>query len=456
MKTAGVLLFVDNLFLHHYERRLTAPERLVIVAAWQEKTYEQVSQGSGYLFSTINRKIAPKVWRELSQALGQTVGKKNFRHVIATSTLVANFLYPDALNAEKPDSSPRSRSSKYELLGAQPPDVSKFYGRHQEMKELQALLASHRWLMLVGLEGIGKRSLLAKMTQDQMMPFDRIIWKPVHHQPPVEQLVHDLLVLVKGTEVEASSFQAEFSALVERLRANRCLLIMDTVDALLVGSQAEYRRLHDGYFSFFRRLIEETDSSIITTSNQVISQAEDYFSPRGYPAISYSVGGLTVPAAKRIFAEVGLKETSDWDEGVSSLGRHPLLLRQIANWIKTRWGGDCTILKQKTIQMNVLQYWFDDLFDDAAYLSPLDRQVLKCLANLQLVADTQRVPISRLLEQNRIFGQSIDRLIRSALVSVTVDATTREQLLSLSSLLQKYLLADPRGLVESPYLDQLA
>jgi hypothetical protein len=60
-------------------RHLTDVETAILIGAWQSKTYEQIASTSGYSISYLTRDIGPKLWKLLSQALGETVSKTNFQ-----------------------------------------------------------------------------------------------------------------------------------------------------------------------------------------------------------------------------------------------------------------------------------------------------------------------------------------------------------------------------------------
>lgn len=60
-------------------RHLNNVETAILIGAWQSKTYEQIASASGYSISYLTRDVGPKLWKLLSQALGETVSKTNFQ-----------------------------------------------------------------------------------------------------------------------------------------------------------------------------------------------------------------------------------------------------------------------------------------------------------------------------------------------------------------------------------------
>ena len=62
-----------------FGRYLTDVETAILLGAWQSQTYERIAETSGYSISYLTRDIGPKLWKFLSQALGETVSKTNFQ-----------------------------------------------------------------------------------------------------------------------------------------------------------------------------------------------------------------------------------------------------------------------------------------------------------------------------------------------------------------------------------------
>lgn len=70
---------VNESVFAHFGRHLTDVETAILIGALQSQTYKQIAFNSGYSVSYITRDVGPKVWKLLSQALGETVSKTNFQ-----------------------------------------------------------------------------------------------------------------------------------------------------------------------------------------------------------------------------------------------------------------------------------------------------------------------------------------------------------------------------------------
>lgn len=63
-------------------RRLTDVELIVLRGAWDRDSYDQMAARNQYATSYISQDIAPKLWKLLSEALGEKVKKNNFKETL--------------------------------------------------------------------------------------------------------------------------------------------------------------------------------------------------------------------------------------------------------------------------------------------------------------------------------------------------------------------------------------
>jgi hypothetical protein len=63
-------------------RNLTDVEVLVLTGAWNREEYDQTAAKHQYATSYISQDVAPKLWRTLSEALGEKVKKSNFKEAL--------------------------------------------------------------------------------------------------------------------------------------------------------------------------------------------------------------------------------------------------------------------------------------------------------------------------------------------------------------------------------------
>ena len=72
----------NHAVLAKFNRGLTDLEIIVLKGAWQRDEYNQIAAKNQYATSYISQDIAPKLWRSLTEALGEKVKKSNFKEAL--------------------------------------------------------------------------------------------------------------------------------------------------------------------------------------------------------------------------------------------------------------------------------------------------------------------------------------------------------------------------------------
>lgn len=72
----------DELVFKHTGNHLSDIEVEVLLGAWEGDKYEKIAEKRGYSVSYINKDIGNKLWKKLSEALGEEVTKRNFRQAL--------------------------------------------------------------------------------------------------------------------------------------------------------------------------------------------------------------------------------------------------------------------------------------------------------------------------------------------------------------------------------------
>ena len=72
---------IDKLYFAETGRHLNEPELIVLRGTFARKTYEEM-ETSQYSANYLKGDIGPKLWKTLSQAIGEDIGKKNCKAVL--------------------------------------------------------------------------------------------------------------------------------------------------------------------------------------------------------------------------------------------------------------------------------------------------------------------------------------------------------------------------------------
>jgi hypothetical protein len=266
------------------------------------------------------------------------------------------------------------------------PDVSVFYGRKNELATLKQWLLEEkcRLVTLLGLSGIGKTFLAAKLAHLLQNEFDYIIWQNLNHSPPLQQLLSELIYLFPGKKETHISVADGMCRLMKCLQSRRTLLILDGIETLLRTNRLAGREYREGYQDYGRLLKRVGESS-----HQSCLLLTSWEKPREVISLEGQTGhvrcliveGLDSEAAQEIFRQKGLiEEENEWKELIKRYGGYPEALKTIATTIIGLLGGRASeLIKENTIFLGQIQEMFLQQFER---LSELEIELISQIAEV--------------------------------------------------------------------------
>lgn len=421
MELSQALELINELFVQHFLRPLTDVEILILRGGWERQTYEEIAAANGYASSYLQKDTGPKLWRDLSTVLGEPVSKTNFKAALerrwkqklASTGAIAQTIQsthlvqsvqstPLALLAPSPSAFHLAQSDFQVFQGiadwSEAIDVSIFFGRSQEQETLTQWITSDRcrFVLLLGMGGIGKTALSIKVGQTVQSDFEFVIWRSLRNAPPILDLLVDLLkFLSQKQDLEvAHTVDTAISQLLQYLRSHRCLLILDNAEAVLQAGDrhGNYQPGYEGYGQLFRQVGETSHlSCLIVTSRERPQNLATKFGEQ-LPMRCLTVGGLTHLDGRALLHSIGQFNgtASEWQSIIDRYAGNPLALKIMAAFVSEMFAGD---LSQLLIFLGQSSYIFDDirklLDQQFQRLSPQEQQIMTWLA-------IQREPVSML------------------------------------------------------------
>jgi WD40 repeat protein len=416
-------------------RHLSDVETAILMGAWHHQTYAQIADNSGYSVSYLTRDVGPKLWKLLSQTLGESVSKTNFQAAIErqerclhnnrllqkTKSKAGETPTPQeflenynrrAKELVKIDISnqkagneliprlllgvgiPRLLSgSQLDTLGSAPRqdwgeavDVSLFYGRTEELATLERYIQVERCrlIALLGMGGIGKTSLAVKLAQQIQGDFDVVIWRSLRNAPSLKILLGDLVSFISAQQ----DTEAKLEQLMYWLRTSRCLLILDNLETILqpgeclrhdLGERNEqYRPGYVEYGEFFKMVGESSHQScLILTSREKPAEIAPLEGVE-MSVRSLQLGG-SLEAAQALIQARELWGSENQKQQLCQLyGCNPLALKIVATSIQDLFDGDIgEFLGQDVAVFNGIKKLLDQQCDRT---SPLEKTILGWLA----------------------------------------------------------------------------
>lgn len=378
---------VNAAMLAQHGRSLSEAELALFRGSWYGQTYDVIAEESGYAASYFTRVVGPKFWKSLSSALQQKVSKTGFRAVLeqtiaaastspTVQTATPNLRPADASTA----SSTIAYSAKTRIDWGEAPDVTLFYGRHDELGELHHWLVEERCRLVavLGMGGIGKTTLAARFleTLEGTGPFTHIIWRSLRNAPPLDELLGELVAFVSDQQ----DTQPTRRRLLYWLGQSRCLLILDNMETILHGGEQAglFCPGYEDYGELLRLLIETRhQSSVLLTSREKpamvgVSEGIDL------PVRSLPLSG-SPEAARSLLEAKGLSgDETDKAALCDRYGNSPLALKIVATSIQSLFDGDISLfLAENTLVFNGIQRLLGQQFDR---LTALGQQVMYWLA----------------------------------------------------------------------------
>jgi hypothetical protein len=433
MDLEHALHVANSLVFAKVGRRLNEVEAAILLGALQAQTYEQIAEVSGYSLSYIKHNVGPKLWSLLEQACGEPVSKTNFRgaleHQWRQSLIGAT--QTKALAVE-PTASPPTTATQTILHQPQTDwgeamDVTQFYGRTEELETLEQWIVTERCrvVALLGIGGIGKSALAAKLGQQIQTQFEVVVWRSLQNAPPFEEwleMVLPILLRAQGEDIAVpSSLDGKLLKLIQGLRQKRCLLVLDNAETILsAGQTGQYRAGYEGYGQLFKEIgAVSHQSCLLLTSRE---KPREVVPPEGQDrsARTLLLQGLQPEAGRELFRSKGIfaGTESEWSRLVTHYRGNPLALKLVAAATQELFNGRIVEVLNYVQQGLVV---FDDIRDllqrQFDRLSEIEQEMIAWLAINR--EPTSLVELSRdvvTTTSRRRLPHAIQSLLRRSLI----------------------------------------
>ncbi len=259
-----------------------------------------------------------------------------------------------------------------------------FYGREAELSLIQQWFTKEptQLLIVLGIGGVGKTAIVAHAARQSASSFDAVFWRSLINAPPLTELLPQLFQLLTPQPLIATPDNLEdcLRLLLDLLRQQRCLLILDNLESILqAGAAGQFCPGYADYEQLLARLTQHSHrSTIILTSRErprVVEQiAEDFPWVR-----TLALHGLQPEASRSLLRTRGLAANErETNALIDRYSGHPLALKLVARTITELFDGDVTsFLSDEPLIFDDVRSVLDQQF---ARMTPLEREILIWLA----------------------------------------------------------------------------
>ncbi|MCC5668940.1 ATP-binding protein [Nostoc sp. CHAB 5784] len=452
------LVVVNDLVFAKRGKYLSETEMLVIKGALNDREYEEIASHSTYSLNYIQRTVAPRLWDILSETIGdgERVGKKKLWYFLEQ----VNKKYHIQSASDEKQRLPVDDLTP--IIRGKLPDISSFYGRIQELNSLKELISNERCISLIGIAGIGKSALVAKLIKEvsarKQSTFDSLIWKTIIHAPLLQDLVAELIELTQPCQPDLGLpeyTQEMISVLIKRLQLRRCLIVLDGFDSLFQKNNFQQRL---EYGVFFHRLIEEKHESCILLTGRAWPDELDNVITAKQPLHFLKIQGLDVDAAMQLLSSKGLTDKEKCNQLIQTYRGNPSELEAVANRINHFFGGNTKMFFENptTLVSSHFEVILNQLFGES--LSSIQREILIYIAE-EIVENQQSISFAKLLFGMKQKTQecvstlelikALEKLENQSLIESIKNPVTKEISFTLQPIIKKYIKTDPQGLVHT-------
>ena len=264
------------------------------------------------------------------------------------------------------------------------PDIGVLHGRAAEAAQLERWLLEERCRLVavLGMGGVGKTALTATVAKGLAEQFERVVWRSLLNAPPFEEWLRSVLQTLTGhaLTVLPADLDAQLALLLDALRTQRCLLILDNLESLLQSAGGGRMRTgYGGYAELLLRLAHAEHSSCVLLTSRERPQGLARWEADLTGVRTLPLEGLDADAGQAILRARGL--TGQVDEArvlVERYSGHPLALKLVAQTVQELFGGTIgDFLREETPIFDDIRVVLDQ---QLARLSALEGELLTWLA----------------------------------------------------------------------------
>ncbi len=447
-----LLQLADEKVLDKTGQNLDSLQKSILEGVLHHQNYREIFENNNgqYTYNYVKEEGA-KLWKLLSDVFEKEgIKQSNVRSILDNiynldhSSLIINNeknnknsviicrenqQYRDKKERRSPSSNSQNQSPKINQKDL--PVLNYNYGRKTEINTLKTWLENQTKLITIyGLSGIGKTALILKLIPEIQENFDYIFYRRLDGIPKLIKLKDDLKLVFDQTQTKP------LSELIDYLKNNRCLVILDDVHNIFkTGDLAgQYLSEFKDYSRFFQDMATLSHQSCLILISWEKPQQINQLEAENFNVKTLHLSGLGEDA-KEILKEKGLKDEDQYLQLINLYQGNPSWLNIIALTIKDYYNSQFSrFLEEDELCLEGIETMLENHLER---LSELEKKVIYWLAFQDQPLDIQQKPSDLVTKQTK-FVQVIQSLTRRCLVEKILQEN--ELKFQLNSVFKAYLI----------------
>jgi hypothetical protein len=417
-----VLHLVDHSIRPSY---LNSTQEMVLRGVWNGKTYAEIACQYNYDSEYI-KGVGCNLWQILSRTFDKQINKSNFvpfmRQQVAQLS-VDHAIESTEFQLQLPLNSLDNHQS-YHWTTA--PDIKFFAGRAEELSNLELWTqdSDTRCIVVSGMVGSGKTTLVTELAKRNKDKFDHVIWFSLLQTPTLTTLLYSYLKLINQTNedrVNTNSLELSFllSEFFDCLKQKKILLVLDDLHCIFDTNETNicYKKDFEEYGLFLRSFISIDHQSLLLTTSSIKPKMLEYYSESQVKILDLQ--GFKFQTTKAIINSHSnvLLEVEQLSFLSKSIQSNPQLLNIIKNHLADFRDFRARALEQILQDLILIDEISNLLEQELFYLSDLEKEIIYWLAVSCYPVSLEELSYYVEKSQYKLkFIQSINSLIERTLI----------------------------------------
>ncbi|MEC4813599.1 MAG: NB-ARC domain-containing protein [Scytonema sp. PMC 1069.18] len=323
-------------------------------------------------------------------------------------------------------------------------EVDGFWGREDEIGKLEQWIVGDgsqrcRLVAVLGMGGIGKTVLAARVAKKVQKNFDYLIWRSLRNAPSISDILTQLLrFLPKDSDTDLpDDDNSKILRLMNVLRKHRCLVILDKVEAVLRSGEGrvyeragEYEDGYEKYGYFFKKVAEAGHESCLVLTSREKPKQVAMLEGKNLPVKVLHLLGLNLEESKAMLKDKGFScSDTQLKELVQRYSGNPLALKMVATTVYDLFGNNIgeflDQIHQETAVYGDIRSLLDQQFNR---LSDLEKQLMYWLAVHREYVSLTELRANLITPESAIrVLEAVESLLRRSLIEKDADTNRFRQ-----------------------------